>query len=424
MGIAPYKTFTFDGVSSDTYGVYITGEGVFNAPERDVEMIDIHGRNGAYAFDNGRFNNISVKYKIGMYDVNESNFATKMSNFRNWLCSKVGYVRLSDEYNPNEYRMAVYSGGLEVSHEFLIAGEAEITFECKPQRWLTSGETATAVANNGTLSNPTLFDASPLLEVEGYGTISFNGYSVVLADVVVGEYTIADTATYQKYTKTFTYDQYLVNNGDPITVSIGSLRNFISVKASYATRSRTWSLTDSNASFTTSLSSQSSSTYKKEYDLDLFTRMEDVVLTAGTDATITDSVSGTITFQKQSDQSEFTATLTATRAVTYTAATREITISMSASVSGGTGITYTVYRPYINSCTITTISTASALGHPTYIDCDIGECWMETSGGTIVTLNDLISLGSDLPTLAPGTNTFSYPNTVTSFKVIPRWWKI
>ena len=424
MGIRPYKTFTFDGVSSANYGVYLTGEGVFNAPERAVEMIEIPGRNGDFALDYGKFNNIEVTYKAGMFDVNESNFATKLSNFRNWLCSKVGYCRLEDDYNTGEYRMAVYSNGLEVEPKQLIAGEFEITFICKPQRWLTSGETATAVANSGTLSNPTLFDASPLLEVEGYGTISFNGYSVTLADVVVGNYTIADTATYQRYSKTFTYDQYLVNSGDPITVHVGSFRNFIAVSASYATMSRTWSLTDSNSSFSTGMASQASSTYKKKYDMTLSTQMDDVVLTAGTDATITDSVSGTITFRKQSDQSEFTATLTATRSVTYTAATREITISMNASVSGGTGMTYTVYSPHINSCTITTNSTASALGHPTYIDCDIGECWMETSGGTIVTLNDLISLGSDLPVLASGTNTFTYPNTVTSFKVTSRWWKV
>ena len=134
MGIAPYKTFTFDGESSADYDVYLTGVGVFDSPERDVEMIEILGRNGNFALDHGRFRNVSVKYKIGMYDLTEANFATKVSAFRNWLCSKVGYVRLSDDYNPNEYRMAVYASGFELKHDFLIAGEAEITFDCKPQR--------------------------------------------------------------------------------------------------------------------------------------------------------------------------------------------------------------------------------------------------------------------------------------------------
>ena len=131
MGVAPYKTFTFDGVSSAAYDVYLTGVGVYNAPKRSVEMLSIAGRNGDYALDQGKFENITVTYKVGMYDTDENNFATKVSNFRNWLCSKVGYVRLEDEYNPNEYRMAVYSEGFNLEHDMLIAGEAEITFNCK-----------------------------------------------------------------------------------------------------------------------------------------------------------------------------------------------------------------------------------------------------------------------------------------------------
>ena len=65
MGIAPYKSFTFDGVSSLNYGVYLTGTGVFNAPARAVEMVEIPGRNGNFALDKGRFENIQVTYNTG-----------------------------------------------------------------------------------------------------------------------------------------------------------------------------------------------------------------------------------------------------------------------------------------------------------------------------------------------------------------------
>ena len=141
MGIAPYKYFTFDGESSRNYDVYLTGTGVFNAPQRAVDLLEIPGRNGNYALDQGRFNNITVTYKAGIVDYSESDFADKVSAVRNWLCSKVGYVRLTDDYNPDEYRMAVFKNGITVDHDDLKTGEFEITFECKPQRWLTSGET-------------------------------------------------------------------------------------------------------------------------------------------------------------------------------------------------------------------------------------------------------------------------------------------
>ena len=148
-----YKALTFDGASSRTYGVYITGEAVYNAPERAVEMISIPGRNGAFVLDKGHFENIEVSYPAGIFAENEEDFAKAISDFRNLLCSKVGYCRLTDEYNPDEYRLAVYKSGLEVSPEQLKAGEFNLVFDCKPQRFLTSGETAVSIANNGSINN-------------------------------------------------------------------------------------------------------------------------------------------------------------------------------------------------------------------------------------------------------------------------------
>ena len=185
MGVAQtgaiYKGFTFDGINSKQYGVYISGTAVFNAPERDVEMIEIPGRNGAYALDRRRFSNIEVTYPSGIFGDTDADFAQGISDLRNALASRVGYCRLEDEYNTNEYRLAVYKSGLEVEPAALKAGEFEIIFDCKPQRFLTSGETAQAVASGSTITNPTLFDAKPLIAVDGYGELSIGDYTVTIA---------------------------------------------------------------------------------------------------------------------------------------------------------------------------------------------------------------------------------------------------
>ena len=72
---------------------------------------------------------------------------------------------------------------------------------------------------------------------------------------------------------------------------------------------------------------------------------------------------------------------------------------------------------------ITAVSSQSLLGSPTYIDCDIGEAYKIVNGEE-VPLNAFIDLGSKLPILSPGSNTFTYDNTVTQLKVAPNWWKI
>lgn len=135
-----FNGLNFDGIDSRDYGVYISGPAVYNAPERDVEEIEIPGRNGSYMLDKGRFRNIAVTYPAGLAGGTESDFAQGIRAFRNAIASKKGYCKLTDDYNPNEYRMAVYASGLDVEVIARRAGKFDIVFNAKPQRFLLSGE--------------------------------------------------------------------------------------------------------------------------------------------------------------------------------------------------------------------------------------------------------------------------------------------
>lgn len=148
-----YKGFTFGDISSKAYGVYITQEAAYDAPERDTEVVEIAGRNGAYILDKGRYKNITVSYKCGIALDDEQSFESAIRTFRNALASKAGkYVRLEDEYNPNEYRQAAFLGGIEVDMADRRAGEFTVSFDAKPQRFLKSGETAVTIG--GDVTNP------------------------------------------------------------------------------------------------------------------------------------------------------------------------------------------------------------------------------------------------------------------------------
>ena len=138
------NSIIFGGVNSADYGIYISGEGVFNAPKRDVEMVAIPGRNGEFALDKGRFENIEVTYPAFNFEPDDySTFAQNLADFRNAICALRGYQRLTDTFHPDEYRMATYIGGLEIKPiKYNTASEFTIVFDCKPQRWLTSGEDA------------------------------------------------------------------------------------------------------------------------------------------------------------------------------------------------------------------------------------------------------------------------------------------
>ena len=135
------KTFTFDGENSADYGLYISGDSVYNAPNREIDMVSIPGRNGQLAIDMGRYENITVTYPAFVIADTQAEFREKIRRIRNWLCSKTSYQRLTDDYNPESFRLGLYKSGLEVEPIFYNrCGEFKMSFDCQPQRFLFTGE--------------------------------------------------------------------------------------------------------------------------------------------------------------------------------------------------------------------------------------------------------------------------------------------
>lgn len=180
--MAVFNSLTFDGENSLDYGIYISGEGVYDAPRRAVEMVTIPGRNGTLAIDQGRFENIDVKYAAGAFGSTQAEYAGRMRAFRNMLASRHDYVRLEDDYHPDEFRLGLYKSGLEVKTVSMSrAGEFDIIFDCKPQRFLKSGENVYTRTASGSINNPTLFEARPLLVVTGTGNLTVNGVQIAIS---------------------------------------------------------------------------------------------------------------------------------------------------------------------------------------------------------------------------------------------------
>ena len=420
MAVAPtgaiYKALEFDNVSSRTYGVYITGEAVYNAPQRDVEMITIPGRNGTFALDNGRFENIEVSYPAGIFADTEADFRQAISDFRNFLCSRKGYVRLQDEYNPNEYRMAVYKSGLDVDPAMLKAGEFKITFDCKPQRWLTSGETAVTVTSGDTLTNPTLFESGPLLEVGGSGSIQCNGYEMSFEGIPYGEVVIgensASSSSSNPHTYTKTFDTTLLNTGDAIYPEIKDCFIYTELVASATNLSFSNLKVNSSTNVLDAHTSVNKKESKEVLRLYLYPDFDDG-FTYGTSKTITCSAEYQYKIYMYSHTETVQVTITYGGADTYTI-TVESTGTLDTRVTRRNN---RVYFPVMYG------DSTKPITDPINIDCDLGEAYI-IKNGEYISLNSYIDLGSELPKLASGSNTVTFDNTIVNFKITPRWWKV
>lgn len=183
MGIlSGANRISFAGRDLADFGVYINGNGTFNAPERDARAVSVNGRNGDIIIDNGRYKNIKVKYKAFIVD----DFQSNIDALRDFFNSFTGYQRLEDTYHPDEFRLARVSGSFTVKPvDKLYAGEFELVFDCMPQRWLKSGEEAFHWETNSsrtttiTLLNETQQAALPFIHVVMQDfqqmTLSING---------------------------------------------------------------------------------------------------------------------------------------------------------------------------------------------------------------------------------------------------------
>lgn len=172
--------FTFNGKNSKDFNVWISGGGTYDAPERDVSMITVPGRNGDLTMDNGRFKNVTMTYPAFIPKDFPQNFAA----FRSFMKSKIGYQRLEDTYDPDVFYQAIMVDNFDPETTALNrAASFNITFNRKPQRWLKSGQKfGTTITSNYTIHNPTDYEALPIIRVVGTGTF-YVGDAAVEVDV-------------------------------------------------------------------------------------------------------------------------------------------------------------------------------------------------------------------------------------------------
>ena len=132
------KYFVFGGRKSSDFGVWASGLAIFNTPAKKYEMIDVPGRNGALTIEDGSFENVELNFKDCFIP---SNFAENFSAFKSFLYSQKGYQRLELSWLPNEYRLATFVDGIEPDvKNWDGKGKFDLTFNCKTQRFLKSGE--------------------------------------------------------------------------------------------------------------------------------------------------------------------------------------------------------------------------------------------------------------------------------------------
>lgn len=193
-GTSRQGLIVYGGEASDDYGIVVSEAPVFDKPVRKTEVFNVPGRNGSILFQQNAYDDVTRSYNVFLTTVLgedsggdiTSDLPSKVNAVTAWLFSKTGYQRLEDDFERDTFRLAYYSGGNEFTDRLLMAGEATLTFTCRPERFYKNAESAVIVVTGDTMSNPTKFASKPLIHIEGTGTVtvSIGGETITAKDLV------------------------------------------------------------------------------------------------------------------------------------------------------------------------------------------------------------------------------------------------
>lgn len=156
----------YGGESSDNYGMVVAEAPAYERPKRKETIYTVPGRNGVIVFQDDAWEDVTREYSVWLAEGDGASLAQKVDAFEAWLNSKRGYQRLEDNFEPDVYRLAYYSGGDGFTNNLTQYGEASLHFTCRPERFLISGETPVTVTDGSVLTNPTKYASKPLIHIE------------------------------------------------------------------------------------------------------------------------------------------------------------------------------------------------------------------------------------------------------------------
>lgn len=213
--------FEYKGIRSSDMGLRIESKEIFSAPKYEVDFLEIPGRDGDLISGNGRFPNVQVTYSVFLPAKTISELTRKITAVKAWLYSDLhSYHTLSDSYDREFFRSAVYSGKLDIEDELNRIGVFTISFSCKPFRFSLDGHSEITIANGDVLTNPYVFTSKPYLRIIGSGsgdlTIQSEGNNASWHFTGIDEYLEADSEQMNFYKGSEPMNENASGDGFPI----------------------------------------------------------------------------------------------------------------------------------------------------------------------------------------------------------------
>ena len=190
------ETFYLDGIDAMSVGIRLQAPVEFSKAVPVIESQTIPGRNGNLIFETGSYEN-----RVGTASCFclQEDVERAISSAGQFLMGKNGYRRLETSDDPDHYWMARVENSPQVSMRLRALAPFDISFDCKPQRFVKSGENAVVFTERGSLFNQYGQIALPLITLYGHGAGTLTIGNCVVEVKELDEVLFLDSDTQNAY---------------------------------------------------------------------------------------------------------------------------------------------------------------------------------------------------------------------------------
>lgn len=153
-------------------------------PQRKMTVIPIPGTNREVVEMEDAYECYDQPYSLFIGDVTADSIYEPLLDVAKVLY-KEGWQVLLDDYEPDYYRLAYFQGPFDIENKRTRLGTFDISFRCRAENFLLTGNTAVNVASGNVIQNPTSYISKPLIKItgSGSGTLTVGDTTISFSDV-------------------------------------------------------------------------------------------------------------------------------------------------------------------------------------------------------------------------------------------------
>jgi len=189
--------FTYKGISSKEMHLRVLNDVLFTSPTRDVDLIQVPGRDGDLVMDNGRYNSVIRSIPCRIEAPANTNVEALVNRINNWLIDDGKFHPFTWENDADFKYLARVEGDVISQRVLSRFGKMAVDFRLHPIKYLKSTLTPRQITTGTSIFNQFGVEAKPMIRIVGSGDITLNigGRPLVLRRIGTGCIIDSETQT-------------------------------------------------------------------------------------------------------------------------------------------------------------------------------------------------------------------------------------